>query len=151
MTITIRDAAPNDADFVADANARLAWETEAKRLDPGTLAQGVATALRDRNKARYWIAEIHGEPVGQLMVTLEWSDWRNGDFWWIQSVYVHEGHRRQGVFRSLYEHVARLAETTKEVCGIRLYVEHENASAQETYQRLGMLRTPYQIFENDWS
>lgn len=149
--IEIRDATLEDVEFIADANARLAWETEAKELDFETLTHGVSSALRDSGKARYWIAEADGEPVGQLMVTLEWSDWRNGDFWWIQSVYVHQSHRRQGVFKALYQRVARLAEEAECVCGLRLYVEHENTAAQQTYRRLGMAPTPYQIFEKDWS
>ena len=148
--LTIRDALPSDIDTIVKFNAGLAAETESKTLDQDTLHPGVTAALNDPTKARYWIAESNGETVGQIMVTLEWSDWRNGFFWWIQSVYVKADHRRQGIFRRLYEHVEQLARSDRDVCGVRLYVERDNLRAQDVYARLGMRPTPYQVFERDW-
>ena len=146
--IQIRDAALADTPFIVDANARLAEETEGKTLHLPTLQEGVAAALNDSSKARYWIAEWDGERAGQLMVTLEWSDWRNGHFWWIQSVYVHAPFRRRGVFRALYQHVESTRHQNKaDVCGLRLYVELHNEAAQKTYKQLGMEQTAYQLFE----
>lgn len=148
--VTIRDAELTDLDTIVEFNARLAAETENKTLDPNTLQPGVAAALNDPTKARYWLAEANGETVGQIMTTLEWSDWRNGFFWWIQSVYVVVAYRQQGIFRQLYEHVEQLARADRDVCGLRLYVEHQNVRAQAVYERIGMLPTPYQVFEREW-
>ncbi|MCA9176721.1 MAG: GNAT family N-acetyltransferase [Planctomycetales bacterium] len=155
MTISVRDANPADLEFVVDCNARLARETEGKELPVDLLRPGVAAALADAGKARYWIAEHTASEsqeslaVGQLMVTLEWSDWRNGNFWWLQSVYVLEPYRRQGVFSSLYQHVAKLAAESPAVCGLRLYVEEENHRAQQVYRNLGMTPTRYHVYETE--
>lgn len=148
---TIRDAVPADLDVIVEFNRRLAWETEHKRLDPAVLRPGVETALTRPDWSRYFIAEIDGDIVGQMMITYEWSDWRNGLFWWIQSVYVRNDARRAGVFRSLYKHVEALARATPNACGLRLYVEHENAAAIATYQKLGMVPSGHLLYENDWS
>ena len=150
MTTTIRAARTDDADTIARFNLGIARETESLELDRERLAAGVRSVLADPAKASYFLAEVDGRVVGQMMITYEWSDWRNGVFWWIQSVYVDGEHRQQGVFRDLYQHVARLAEADPEVCGLRLYVEEENLRAQQTYARLGMERTPYQVFEVDF-
>src|SRR5262245_46248186 len=104
-TVTIRDARTDDAPTVVDFNCRLAWETEHKRLNPAVIGPGVDAALGRPEYARYFMAEADGEIVGQMMITYEWSDWRNGLFWWIQSVYVRDDARRRGVFRALYHHV----------------------------------------------
>ena len=144
--VTIRDATPADAAVLADFNRRLALETESLDLDPATVERGVAAALADPAKGQYFVAELGGRVAGCLMVTREWSDWRDGEFWWIQSVYVAAEHRGRGVFRSLYAHVARLAEAAGAV-GLRLYVERENAAALATYARLGMTRTHYRMME----
>src|SRR5205807_1377678 len=112
--------------------------TENKDLDPAVLSAGVAAMLDDSHKGRYFVAELDDTVVGQLGVTCEWSDWRNGNFWWIQSVYVAAEARRQGVFRALYEHLLEAARSDKSVIGVRLYVEHDNRIAQETYRRLRM-------------
>ena len=148
--ITIRDATPDDAGIISDFNTRMAKETEGRPLAPGSIAAGVSAALRDPAKGRYWVAEIEGSVVGQLLVTFEWSDWRNGTFWWIQSVYVHADHRRAGVFSALYRHVEKLAREAPDVCGLRLYVERHNRRAQETYLALGMTTPGYIVMEADF-
>ena len=125
----------------------MARETESLDLDAATLRAGVKALLADPTRGRVFILELQGEAVATLSLTLEWSDWRNGFFWWIQSVYVAPAHRRQGHYRRLHEHVRALAAGDPEVCGLRLYVEHENHAAQETYRALGMRETYYRVFE----
>jgi ribosomal protein S18 acetylase RimI-like enzyme len=147
MPLLLRRAVAADAAVIADYNTRLAQETEGKTLDPATIAAGVAAALADPLRGRYFVAELAGEVVGQLMITTEWSDWRNGWIWWIQSVYVREEARRQGVFRALYEHAVAAARAETDVVGLRLYVEEENTAAQQTYLSLGMERTGYLVLE----
>ncbi len=147
MRVTIRDARRGDATVVADYNRQMALETEGKQLDEVILRQGVEAVLSDPSKGRYFLAEAEGRVVGQMMITLEWSDWRNAWFWWIQSVYVHPDHRRQGVFSALFRHVQRAAMGSGQVCGLRLYAERENETAKATYQRLGMRETHYDMFE----
>jgi GNAT superfamily N-acetyltransferase len=147
MPLTIRPATLADAEAIADANRRLASETEGKSLDPVVLARGVAAVLADPSKGRYFVAEEDGRFVGQLMLTWEWSDWRDGWFWWIQSVYVLADARGRGVFRRLYEHVTAEAKAAGDVIGLRLYVENENRAAQETYYRLGMKAVGYFVLE----
>lgn len=147
MPLTVRQAVPNDAVAVAEYNRRLAWETEHKALDPAQLLPGVAAVLGDAARGIYFVAEQEGEVVGQLAITYEWSDWRNGWFWWIQSVYVREDARKSGVFRLLYDHVAALAKERGDVIGLRLYVEADNDRARKTYDRLGLTATNYLILE----
>jgi ribosomal protein S18 acetylase RimI-like enzyme len=147
MPLTIRRAQLTDATIIVEFNRRLALETEAKSLDRSLLAAGVAALLSDATKGFYFVAEEHGEVVGQLMITKEWSDWRNGWLWWIQSVYIREDFRRRGVFRALYRYVEKTALEETGVVGLRLYVEHENTRAQETYRSLGMQPTSYLLFE----
>jgi GNAT superfamily N-acetyltransferase len=147
MPPTVRRATPADAPVIARYNAFLASESEGKTLDPAILAAGVAAGLVDPNKALYFLAEEGGESLGQLMLTREWSDWRNGWIWWIQSVYVRDDARRRGVFRTLFEHVHQAARADPEVIGLRLYVERENTGAQQTYGRMGMKRTGYLVYE----
>lgn len=147
MTCSVRRARPVDAPTIVEFNMRLAEESEGKSLDPGLLAAGVAAGLADPGKALYFVAELDGAIVGQLMITREWSDWRNGWFWWIQSVYVRPEARRRGVFRALYQHVCRSAADDPEVIGLRLYVASENATAQLAYTRLGMAGTNYLVLE----
>jgi ribosomal protein S18 acetylase RimI-like enzyme len=129
----------------------MALETEHKRLDPATVGKGVQTALGNPAHGRYFVAEIDGQVVGQLMITYEWSDWRNAVFWWIQSVYVLPEARRHGVFRALYDHVEALARATPGVCGLRLYVENDNMRAQKTYVGCGMANAGYLVMETDYS
>ena len=149
MNIVIRAATAEDADFLAHGNAAMALETEHKQLDPGVVGAGVRAALADPGKGLYFIAESNGRRVGQLMFTYEWSDWRNGTFWWIQSVYVLREARRNGVFRALFRHVEQLAESDPGVCGIRLYVERENTRAQATYRHCGLHDSGYTVMEVD--
>jgi GNAT superfamily N-acetyltransferase len=151
MTITIRPASADDADFLAQGNAAMALETEHKRLDPAVVGAGVRAALADPGKGLYFIAECDGKQVGQLMFTYEWSDWRNGTFWWIQSVYVLPQARRSGVFRALFRHVEQLAAADPAVCGIRLYVERENERAQATYRHCGLDDAGYVVMEVDYT
>ncbi|NIW24837.1 MAG: GNAT family N-acetyltransferase [Gammaproteobacteria bacterium] len=132
---------------MAEFNQYLAEETENKSLDALTVLSGVQALLDSPEQGRYYVADKQGELVGQLLLTYEWSDWRNGRFWWIQSVYVAPAHRRQGIFSSLYEHVEQLATQDPAVCGLRLYVEENNAGALETYKALGMSATGYHVLE----
>jgi GNAT superfamily N-acetyltransferase len=150
MSITIRPGRPSDHDFIVDCNARLARETENRQLDSSRLGAGVATLLASPDKGRYFIAELNGAPAGQLMLTTEWSDWRNGSFWWIQSVYVLAAARRHGVFTALFRHVDQLARDDVSACGLRLYVDNGNRAAQETYLRLGLGTTRYAIMELEY-
>jgi GNAT superfamily N-acetyltransferase len=147
MSITVRRATPADAAAVVEFNRLLALETEGKKLDLAVLAPGVAAALADPGRALYFVAEVGGAVVGQTMVTFEWSDWRNGWIWWFQSVYVRAEFRRHGVFRALFEHVRATAGQTPQVVGLRLYVEQDNHTAQQTYARLGLERTGYLVLE----
>ncbi len=143
MSLTIRRATPADEDVVARFNAALAWESEHKRLDEPTLRRGVRAVLADPHKGFYTLAERGGEVVGQVLVTFEWSDWRDGWYWWIQSVYVREDARRAGVFRALFDHLHAAALADPEVIGLRLYVERDNARAQQTYRAIGLAEEPY--------
>jgi GNAT superfamily N-acetyltransferase len=148
MSLTIRPAGPLDAGIVVEFNSKLAWETEHKRLEPEVLARGVARLLGDANRGFYLLAESGGEVVGQLMATFEWSDWRDGWFWWLQSVYVREDHRRAGVFRALFGELVNRARSAGNVIGLRLYVEKENTRAQATYEHHGMKDAGYQVRES---
>ncbi len=150
MQIRIRPAHPDDATVLAAQNRAMAWETEHLKLDPDRVLDGVVAALADSSKGFYTVAEAGDRVIGQLMITFEWSDWRNGVFWWIQSVYVDPEFRGRGIFRSLYEHLAARARTTENVCGIRLYVEKNNATARKVYENLGMRATSYDIYEEDF-
>ena len=146
----IRKARLSDAKIIADYNARLAWETEKRRLNRVRVHRGVLALLKDKAKGIYFVAEEQGVVAGQLLITFEWSDWRNGNFWWIQSVYVAAEFRERGVFRSLYAHVHQLAQSRRDVCGLRLYVDEDNARAQKAYARLGMKESHYKFFEIDF-
>jgi len=146
--MTIRKATLDDAATIADFNCRLAAESENKQLDPETVQSGVKALLGDSRRGQYFVAcGSDGQIVGQLMHTFEWSDWRNGDIWWLQSVYVHPDFRRQGVFRKLHQHLEKLAGATSGVVGLRLYVENENDRAQDTYRSLGFTEPCYRVME----
>ena len=156
----VRPAVPADTDLLAQWAAAMAWETEHKRLDPGTVRAGVAAGIADPRRARYFVAmddaavaghETIATAVGTLMVTREWSDWRNGDWWWIQSVYVPPEQRRRGVFAALYRHVEAQARATPGVVGLRLYVERHNEAAQRTYAALGMVDAGYALLERSFA
>ena len=147
----IRPARPDDCPAIVEFNRRLAEETEGLLLDPDTLERGVRAALADSNRARYYVADAGGRLLGQIMHTWEWSDWRNGWFWWLQSVYVQPEARGRGVFRRLFEHVRALAGNDPDVVGIRLYVEHSNLTAHTAYRRLGLNPAGYEVLEECWS
>jgi GNAT superfamily N-acetyltransferase len=150
MPYTIRRATPADAEVVADFNARLAEESEGKRLDRTRLLPGVQALLADEHKGVYHLArDDQGHIVGQVMFTYEWSDWRNGWFWWLQSVYVVAEHRSKGVFRQLFDHVVTTARQCGDVIGLRLYVEDNNTRAHEVYNRCGFTRAGYFVMERD--
>lgn len=154
INIKIRPATAADAPTIAQFNSNMAWETEERKLDPSRVLGGVRALLNEPARGSYFIAEVseNGRAIlaGQLLITHEWSDWRNGDFWWIQSVYVAEPYRNRGIFRALYQHVHDLARRDKDVCGIRLYMDAHNDRARAAYERLGMKRTDYQVFEIDF-
>jgi GNAT superfamily N-acetyltransferase len=132
---------------VTDFNLRLAMETEGLRLDPLVVKAGVAEILADTAKGIYYVAEVDGTIAGQLMITYEWSDWRNGNLWWIQSVYVKQEFRRLGVFRRLFGHLEALAREQKDVRTLRLYMHKDNLTARRSYETLGMSQTKYEVFE----
>ena len=144
----IRRAEISDVEVIAEFNCGIARETEQIELLPDVIRAGVTALIKNPSYGFYVLAEVDRAVVGSLMITTEWSDWRNGMFWWVQSVYVRETHRRQGVYRAMYEHVRQLAKQNGGVCGFRLYVEHENHRAQQTYTALGMQQTPYRMFED---
>ncbi len=146
----VRAAQMEDLPTIIEFNRRLALETEAITLSVEILTQGVRAALLDPAKARYFVAEVDGQVVGQLMHTREWSDWRNGDLWWLQSVYVREDFRRVGVFRRLVEHLRTEAQAAPNVVGLRLYVEEHNDRAAATYDRLGLPAAGYVVREQIW-
>ncbi len=147
----IRQATLADVDAIAANNVAMAAETEGLRLDPSTVRMGVYRVLTDDEKGRYYLAERGGRGVGQLLVTREWSDWRNDWFWWIQSVYVVPAARGAGVYRALHEYVERRARHTPGVCGLRLYVDRRNQIAREIYQHLGLQPTSYEFLQLDWA
>ena len=159
--VRIRAAQPSDAEVIAEFNLRLASESEGRDLDPDTLLRGVRMLLSDPTHGQYWIAEASGgqggdgrgdtvgaaEPVGQCLVTTEWSDWTNGRYWWFQSVYVAPEWRGRKVFRALWDHVESAARAAGDVASLRLYVERDNASARAIYGKLGMEETGYLVYE----
>ena len=147
--IEVRDAAATDAGVLVEFNTAMAAETEGKRLAHDAVSAGVAAVLKDPRHGFYLVAEVDSAVVGSLLVTSEWSDWRNAAFWWIQSVYVLPAMRRQGVFRALHEAVR--ARASEKVCGLRLYVERDNKIAQATYARLGMAEAHYKMYEQQIS
>jgi GNAT superfamily N-acetyltransferase len=147
MKLSVRDAGFDDAALLARWAQAMALETEGRILPDADVIPGVEHGIATPGLARYFVAESEGRPVGTLMLTSEWSDWRNGLWWWIQSVYVPVDCRRQGVYRALYRHVRELAESDPGVCGIRLYVEKDNLSAQRTYASLGMQDAHYRVYE----
>jgi len=147
MAISIRTAQTSDAAIIAEFNARLAAESENATLDSAKVALGVHAMLADRNKGIYYLACDKENVVGQLAITLEWSDWHNGWYWWIQSVYTAPAARGQGVFRRLFAHVVSEAEKAGDVASIRLYVENHNDRAQRTYEAVGMRPSGYLVYD----
>lgn len=143
----LRQACPQDWVTIVDFNCRLASETEGKKLVPNIIAAGVQALLAEERHGRYFVACDQSRIIGQMMHTREWSDWRNGEIWWLQSVYVDPDYRRRGVFRSLYQHIVELAQQTAQVVGIRLYVERHNQQAMDTYRSLQMSDAGYSVME----
>jgi ribosomal protein S18 acetylase RimI-like enzyme len=139
----------DDAAAIVDFQLRMARETEGLELDRATVVRGVAAVLADPSKGSYWVAERENRPeiIGSLLTTFEWSDWRDGTVLWIQSVYVVPEERGRGVYRALYEHLRRRVEKDPALMGLRLYVDKRNAAAQGVYERLGMTREHYELFE----
>ena len=150
QALGLRRGTPADVDTVAGFNVTMARETEGVSLDPEVVRAGVAAVFADDSKGFYLLATRGDAVVGQLMVTYEWSDWRNGVIFWIQSVYVSPSSRRTGVYRALYDSVVTTAKGRADVAGVRLYVHHDNHPAQATYRSLGMHEGPYRLFEVDF-
>jgi len=152
--IHVRQAGPPDADLLVGFSAAMAKETEDRQLDLARLHEGTRSLLAASERGFFILAELEEggfrRPVGQLMITFEWSDWRNGTFWWVQSVYVDPVWRRQGVYRSMHAHIVSKAKADPSVCGIRLYVDRHNQTAQSVYQRVGLAPSGYWVFEQDF-
>jgi GNAT superfamily N-acetyltransferase len=152
--LNVRLAKPEDAARIASFSAAMALETEGRHLDRDRLHDGTIALLNSPDRGFFMVAELEWaddrQLLGQLMITYEWSDWRNGVFWWVQSVYVDRTWRRQGVFRRMHQAVLQEAKARTDVCGVRLYVDKDNPIAHVTYERLGLIRSAYQIYESDF-
>ena len=152
--LIVRPARVQDVEVLVDFSAAMALETEGRSLDEDRLRRGTLAVFESPTRGFYVVAELPHESsqvvVGQLLVTYEWSDWRNATFWWIQSVYVHPGWRRRGVYRRMHEFILRQARARSDVCGVRLYVEGENTVAQAAYGRVGLSSSTYRVFEDDF-
>jgi ribosomal protein S18 acetylase RimI-like enzyme len=152
--LAIRPAVTEDVDAIVGFSAAMALETEQRCLDEARLREGTLSLLRTPSLGYFMVAEARESErprlVGQLMITYEWSDWRNGVFWWIQSVYVDPAWRRRGVFRQMHDAVMAAAKAATNVCGVRLYVEQDNQTAQTVYRRLGLSLSAYKVYEQDF-
>ena len=148
--LLIRIAEDRDIETLAKFNVALAWESECKRLEPAVVTRGLKTLFKNPQYGFYTVADVAGQVVGCTLITYEWSDWRCGLFWWVQSVYVESEFRRQGVFRRIYEFLREKASREANVCGFRLYVEHSNLAGQSTYAAVGMKETSYKFFEDSF-
>jgi ribosomal protein S18 acetylase RimI-like enzyme len=149
-TIDVRRANAADLDVLIAFNKAMAAESEDKGLDEHVLRRGIGYLLEHPAEGYYLIAERSGSVAGALMVTYEWSDWRDGRFWWIQSVYVPPEHRRTGVYRALHDRVRDLARADPQACGLRLYVERDNLGAMATYRAMDMVETHYRLYEEEF-
>lgn len=145
--VEYRAAVPADAATIVGFQIAMARETEELELDPKVVTRGVDAVFNDPSLGRYFVAESDGRPVASLLITYEWSDWRNGVVWWIQSVYVMPEARRRGIYAGLYSHIRDLIAPDPSIRGIRLYVDNRNRVAQEVYARLGMEGEHYRVFE----
>ena len=153
-TIRIRRAKPDDTNTITAFNTAMALETEHRHLDQARLRDGVRSILSHPEYGFYIIAEHPNseviQPIGQLMITFEWSDWRNGVFWWIQSVYVVPDQRGRGVYQAMHQYILAQSSEDQRVCGIRLYVARDKQRAHTAYQRVGLFRSPYELYEQDF-
>jgi ribosomal protein S18 acetylase RimI-like enzyme len=147
MEIKIRPGLLFDILVIAEYQIKMAAETENMKLDPPTVELGVSAVFDDPSKGKYWLAEVNGQVVGCLLTVPEWSDWRNGTVLWIHSVYVHPDFRKHGVYRMLYSHLKDMVETSRELRGLRLYVDKTNEKAQKVYEALGMSGEHYHLYE----
>lgn len=148
--VNVRRAEPRDAIHIVRFQQSMALETEGKRLDQSLISAGVDAVFDDPDKGFYTVAEVGGTVVGSLLITYEWSEWRNATFWWIQSVFVDADHRRRGVYTELHDHIMKQARESEDICGVRLYVERSNHIAQQTYKSLGMGHSHYDLYEIDF-
>ena len=148
--LNIRRATLDDLEALVAFQGNMAMETEGRALDVDTVRQGIKGVWEEPQRGFYLVAEADQQVVGGLLITYEWSDWRNANFWWVQSVYVDLGWRRRGVYSAMHRYVHQLATSRDDVCGIRLYVDHQNHVAQQTYASLGMARARYHMYEIDF-
>jgi GNAT superfamily N-acetyltransferase len=152
--IIVRSARQEDLSSIVAFSAAMALETEGRRLDQARLREGTLSLLAAPERGFFMVAELpeveRHRLVGQLMITFEWSDWRNAVFWWVQSVYVAPAWRRRGVYRTMHDHIVAQAKADPQVCGIRLYVERENRTAQTVYQHVGLAPSAYAVYEQDF-
>jgi GNAT superfamily N-acetyltransferase len=144
--ISIRKATPSDAPSIIDFQKKMAMETEGIELTSETVMSGVNGVFQDQSRGQYYVAEEHGKIIASLLITYEWSDWRNCNVWWFQSVFVIPEYRRKGIFRKMYNHIRQMAEE-QDIAGLRLYVETKNSPAQKTYEALGMTSGHYSFYE----
>jgi GNAT superfamily N-acetyltransferase len=144
--ITIRKANPEDASIIIEFQEKMAWETEQLILVHSIVEKGVNAVFTNENRGQYWVAEANNSLIASLLITYEWSDWRNSNVWWFQSVYVLPDFRRKGIFRSMYNYIKNEADK-QGVAGLRLYVETKNTRAQKTYEALGMKNEHYTMYE----
>ena len=154
QSIIIRSAIDHDLETLVGFSAALAIETEGRHLNETLLRAGISELLKSPRLGSFFVAEIPGvnpcRTVGQVMITYEWSDWRNATFWWLQSVYVDPSWRRRGIYRSMYHYIVTQAKREANVCGIRLYVEQSNKVAQSVYQQVGLSSAGYLVYEEDF-
>lgn len=152
--IIVRTARQDDVDSIVSFSTAMALETEGLRLDPARLRAGTLSLLKAPERGFFMVAELpdtdHHRLLGQVMITFEWSDWRNAVFWWVQSVYVDPAWRRRGIYRTMHNHIIAQAKADPQVCGIRLYVERENRTAQTVYRRVGLAPSAYAVYEQDF-
>jgi GNAT superfamily N-acetyltransferase len=144
--LTIRKAQRTDTEAIIDFQQKMAWETEEMKLVPEIISGGVNGVFDDPSRGQYYVAETSGQIIASLLITYEWSDWRNSNVWWFQSVYVLPDHRRNGVFRNMYAFIKREAQNNN-IAGLRLYVESNNVRARKTYEALGMDSQHYTMYE----
>jgi GNAT superfamily N-acetyltransferase len=148
METNIRQATLTDVDTLVRFNRAIAEETEGKELPHPVVSAGVRSVFEDPSRGFYVVAEVDGDPVGSVLVTHEWSDWRNAYYWLIQSVYVRPEHRKRGIYRALHRYVEQMARSAGNVCGLRLYVDGENSVAKTVYVKLGMVKSRYDLLES---